>query len=142
MTRRYVLVCRGPTCKSQGSVEVRETLRRALASAGADDVVVLPYTCFDRCGRGPNAVIYPDGDWFEALDPSDVPDLIDHLNGRARAEHLLADVDERRAREYDQIFEALIPELEAEVARDAAPPRGGWPPFLKSLLLKSLSRKA
>lgn len=134
MERRYLLVCRGPTCKSQGSVEVREALRRALEASGAADVVVLPYTCFDRCGRGPNAVLYPDGEWFEALDLEDVPDLVEHVRGRRPATHLMAVVDERHAEECYQIFEEVIPDLEAEAAHAAEPRRRSWPGVLRTLL--------
>ena len=137
MARRYLLVCRGPTCKSQGSVEVREALKKALDEAGQAEVVVLPYTCFDLCGRGPNAVIYPDGVWFEALRLCDVPDLVDHVCGGASAAHLIAEVDEAHAEECYQIFDEVIPELEEEAAREAAPRRTGWVPFLKSLLRKA-----
>jgi (2Fe-2S) ferredoxin len=133
VARRYVLVCRGPTCKSQGSTEVREALRKAIAESGQTDVVVLPYTCFDLCGRGPNAVIYPDGEWFEALGPGDVPDLVEHILGRASATHLLAKVDRRHAEECYQIFDEVIPELEAEAEREAAPRRRVWPSFFKIL---------
>ncbi|HEX5415408.1 MAG TPA: (2Fe-2S) ferredoxin domain-containing protein, partial [Chloroflexota bacterium] len=59
--RRYVLVCRGPNCKAQGSTGVREKLAALIDAAKRDnpevEVVVLPYTCFDRCGRGPNVVV-------------------------------------------------------------------------------------
>ncbi|MGH2458086.1 MAG: hypothetical protein ACRDIY_04390 [Chloroflexota bacterium] len=136
MERRYLLVCRGPTCASQGSVEVREALRAALAAAGDTSVVVLPYTCFDRCGHGPNAVLYPDGEWFEALGLENVPDLVEHVRGRQPAPHLMAAVDERQAEEYYQMFEDVIPDLEAEVARAAEPKRRDWPGALRTLFRK------
>ncbi len=133
MSRRYLLVCRGPTCTSQGSGDVREHLRRALAAARAADptageIVVLPYTCFDRCGRGPNAVLYPDGVWFEGLEPGDADDVVAHLCGHASAEHLVATVDQRHAEACYELFDELIPELEAEeVQRRERKPRRWWP---------------
>ncbi len=117
---------------------MREALCRALEAAGETNVVVLPYTCFDLCGRGPNAVAYPDGQWFEALDPEDAPDLVEHVLGRQPAPHLIASVDERHAEECYQIFDEVIPELEAEVARDTVRPRRGWPGVLRTLLRKGI----
>jgi len=137
VARRYVLVCRGPNCKAQGAVEVREALRKALAESEASDVVVLPYTCFDLCGRGPNAVIYPDGQWFEALGLGDVPDLVEHLRGGVSATHLMAEVDHHHAEACYQIFDDVIPDLEAEAVHDAMPRQRGWPPILKTLFRKA-----
>lgn len=111
-------------------------MRKALEASGETSVVVLPYTCFDRCGRGPNAVLYPDGEWFEALDLDDVPDLVEHILGRQTATHLMAAVEQRHAEACYQIFEEVIPDLEAEAARDAEPKRRGWPGVLKTLLRK------
>ncbi|HUX86512.1 MAG TPA: hypothetical protein VMW65_05885 [Chloroflexota bacterium] len=119
MAKRYVFVCRGPTCKSQGSVEVRERLRSLIRESGQTDVLVFPYTCFDLCGRGPNAVVYPDGVWYEALREEDVEDVARHVLGGAPAEHLFGDVDPDHAELCYDIFEEVIPELEAEAIREA-----------------------
>ncbi|HLH71953.1 MAG TPA: (2Fe-2S) ferredoxin domain-containing protein [Chloroflexota bacterium] len=119
MAKRYVLVCRGPTCKAQGSLEVREYLRKLVSESGRCDVLVLPYTCFDLCGRGPNAVVYPEGVWYEALRVEDVPDLARHALGGPPAGHLLAEVDADHAKQCYAIFEEAIPELEAQAEREA-----------------------
>jgi len=131
--RRYVLVCRGPNCKAQGSTEVRERLAALIDAAKREspeaDVVVLPYTCFDRCGRGPNVVVYPEGVWYEAVSEADVQDVARHVLGGAPAEHLRADVPARHAAEYAELFAELIPEIEAEVDKRKRPPKKGWWPF-------------
>ena len=119
MAKRYVFVCRGPTCKSEGSVEVRERLSSLIRESGRTDVLVLPYTCFDLCGRGPNAVVYPDGVWYEALREEDVADVARHALGGPPAEHLFGDIDADHAEQCYEIFEEVIPELEAEAIRDA-----------------------
>lgn len=131
MPSRYLLVCRGPNCRAQGSAEVRETLRRQLTAVGGADVLVLPYNCFGLCGRGPNAVLYPDGDWFEALACRDVPDLIEHLRGGSRATHLLARVDASYAEECYQIFEEVIPDLAAERRPESESNPSGWRRFFQ-----------
>lgn len=137
--RRYVLVCRGPNCKAQGSPAVREKLTALIEaarreSAGGDfEVVVLPYTCFDRCGRGPNVVVYPDGVWYEAVGEDDVAEVARHALGGPPAEHLRADVPVRHAAEYAELIAELIPEIEAEVEpkedKRKRPPKKGWWPF-------------
>jgi len=137
MPRRYVLVCRGPNCKAQGSVDVRERLRAAIAAAkeaGAaePDVVVLPYTCFDLCGRGPNAVVYPDGVWYEALTIDDVDEVARHTLGGAPPLQLIAAVDPSHAEECYRLFDEIIPELEAEERHRLTPKRRSWWPFSSS----------
>lgn len=131
MNRRYLLVCRGPNCRAQGSQAIRERLQKAIASAGNTDrdatPVVLPYSCFDRCGRGPNAVLYPDGTWYEALDEADVPEVARHALGGASPAHLIADVEEEHAQRYYQLFEEIIPELESEEQPSPRPGRRWWP---------------
>ena len=132
--RRYVLVCRGPNCKAQGSTEVRERLAALLAAAresaqSEGDVVILPYTCFDRCGRGPNVVVYPDDVWYEAVSEGDVPDIARHALGGKPAEHLRADVPARHAAEYASLIEEVIAESDAEAINRKRPPKNGWWPF-------------
>jgi|GEM_PF-415934 len=132
--RRYVLVCRGPNCKAQGSNDVRERLVAHIAVArdrgeAAVDVVVLPYTCFDRCGRGPNVVVYPDDVWYEAVGENDADDIVRHVVGGTPVEHLRADVPARHAAEYRALIEELIPEIEAEETKQKRPPGKRWWPF-------------
>jgi (2Fe-2S) ferredoxin len=134
MPRRYLLVCRGPNCKAQGSEDLRERLRAAIAagreaSTTEPDVVVLAYTCFDRCGRGPNAVVYPDGVWYEALTTDDVEDVARHALGGKPASDLVAAVDASHAEECYRILDETIPELEADEQQRATPRRRSWWPF-------------
>ncbi len=132
MNRHYLLVCRGPDCKAQGSADIRERLCHRIGSSGAKasnghDVVILPYTCLGRCGRGPNAVLYPDGVWFEALTTEDVPEIADHALGGPIPSHLVATVDQRHTEEYFGLFEEIIPELEAEATPRSPKKRRFWP---------------
>jgi (2Fe-2S) ferredoxin len=132
MERRYLLVCRGPDCKAQGSQALREAVRAQIAAArargeGAVEVVVLPYTCFDRCGRGPNAVVYPDGVWYEGLEAADLPAVVRHVLGGPIADSLLADVADSHRAEYAALFAELIPEIEAEEGPTIHRGRGWWP---------------
>ena len=46
---------------------------------GAADVLVTPCSCLGPCFDGPTAVVYPDGVWYGALEPSDAAGLAEHL---------------------------------------------------------------
>lgn len=117
-------------------MQVRECLHKLLSETGRDDVLVLPYTCFDLCGRGPTAVVYPDGVWYEALRVEDAPDVVRHALGGPSPEHLRADVDADHAEQCYQIFDEVIPELEAEALREAKKRPAGGRFGLRALLGK------
>lgn len=36
--------------------------------------------CLDLCEKGPNAFLYPTGEWFSGLSPADVPALVKKLS--------------------------------------------------------------
>ncbi len=130
MARRFVLVCQGPNCKVQGATEVRDHLRRALTNAvTVKDTFVLPYNCFDRCGLGPNVVIYPDGIWYEGVEAGDIEAIVTQLSGGPVPERLLGDVDQEHAETYYRLIEDVLPELEAEETKLSGPRRRGWWPF-------------
>jgi len=41
--------------------------------------MVTPCDCLGSCFDGPIAVVYPDGVWYEGLEPDDDRALADHL---------------------------------------------------------------
>lgn len=129
MNRRYVLVCSGPTCRSQDSVRVRALLAEQLEAGTSRGVVVLPYPCFGLCGRGPNVVVYPDGLWLDGIEESDVPDVVRQVNGEIEAVHLYAEVSADHAEQSYAIFDEVIPELEKEHAAEQPSYRRSWLPF-------------
>jgi (2Fe-2S) ferredoxin len=109
-------------------------LRRALAdvkvnSKATSDTWVLPYHCFDRCGLGPNVVVYPQGIWYEGVEPEDVEAIVKQLAGGPVPELLLADVSQEHAETYYSLFEEVLPELVAEEQKATTPRRRGWWPF-------------
>jgi len=131
MACRYVLVCQGPNCKVQGSQDIRDRLRRALdpsrvRSNDLDDTLVLPYNCFDRCGLGPNVVIYPQGIWYEGVEAQDIEAIVPQLAGGPVPEQLLADVSQEHAETYYALFEEVLPELATEERKATTPRRRGW----------------
>jgi (2Fe-2S) ferredoxin len=59
-------------------------VQRELIARGAIEALVTPCGCLGPCFDGPNAVIYPDGDWYAGLDVADAPQLADHLISGSR----------------------------------------------------------
>ncbi|MEO8705936.1 MAG: (2Fe-2S) ferredoxin domain-containing protein [Kofleriaceae bacterium] len=54
-------------------------MQKLLIERGATAVLVTPCGCLGPCFDGPNAVVYPDGDWYAGLDETDAPGLVEHL---------------------------------------------------------------
>jgi (2Fe-2S) ferredoxin len=61
-------------------------VQHELLARGAIEALVTTCGCLGPCFDGPNAVVYPDGVWYGALEPADAVALADHLiDGRALA---------------------------------------------------------
>ncbi|MSQ23112.1 MAG: (2Fe-2S) ferredoxin domain-containing protein [Chloroflexi bacterium] len=86
------LVCHNIDCKSRGSIEVGEAIAARLAAAGST-VEVKPYICFGACTEGPNLVLYPQGTWYSGVQPSDVPEIANHILGGSPVDRLSEGVD-------------------------------------------------
>ena len=54
-------------------------MQRKLLERRASGVLATPCGCLGPCFDGPNAVVYPDGVWYGALDDSDVDAIVEHL---------------------------------------------------------------
>ena len=97
---KHVLVCDGKSCGPQGGAAVREALKTELR---ARDVRKLyrdgQCTCLGLCRDGVNAVIWPEGLYLAGLTVSDIPRLVDYLEGKAPLPEDLA----RKAREKIEI---------------------------------------
>jgi len=89
--RHHVYVCDqrksegAPCCSAGGSGAVLEALRREIAAQGLSESVQVT-TCgsLGRCERGPNMVVYPEGDWYSGVRPEDVPEIVREHFGRGR----------------------------------------------------------
>jgi (2Fe-2S) ferredoxin len=69
-------------CANPGKdgLKLAEALKSAVKQAGLKGRVrVAKSGCLDLCEKGPNAFLYPDGDWFCGLSASDAPALIEKL---------------------------------------------------------------
>jgi (2Fe-2S) ferredoxin len=82
---RHLFVCTHdrasgkPACGLGVAVELMARVQTELIRRGATDAMVTPCGCLGPCFDGPNAVIYPDGVWYEGLTADDAGGLVDHL---------------------------------------------------------------
>ena len=77
----HVFVCtnqkdQGASCGARGGGDLRTTLKDACKKNGWKNVRVNASGCLGHCERGIAAVIYPAGDWFVNLGPSDSQTLV------------------------------------------------------------------
>jgi (2Fe-2S) ferredoxin/predicted O-methyltransferase YrrM len=85
--RAHVLVCtqekpdRTPCCAAVGGRRILEEVQAEVARAGLTDAVLITACgCLGTCDRGPNVVVYPEGRWYTAVAPGDVPGIVrEHL---------------------------------------------------------------
>jgi (2Fe-2S) ferredoxin len=82
---RHLFVCTNtiasgkPACGLRGGDDLIAAVQRRLLERRAHDILVTPCGCLGPCFDGPNAVVYPDGVWYAALDPDDADALVAHL---------------------------------------------------------------
>lgn len=73
---RRVLICQSQACRKGGSVKV---FSRFQAHPVAD-VAIEPVGCLGQCGNGPMVLILPEQAWYGAVQPDEVPALVErHL---------------------------------------------------------------
>lgn len=64
----------------RGGVETCEALKAEAKKAGLKGKVrVARSGCLDLCEQGPNAFLYPSGEWFSGLTPADAPAVVKKL---------------------------------------------------------------
>lgn len=121
--RPYVVVCRGPHCRENGGLPLRQRLVELLA----DDATVglAGYACFGQCDEGPNVAFFPDGDWYGHLDDRDAAARVArHALGGPPPGDALRLPDEERTLHLRNMAE-LIQTLDADRARAARRRSGG-----------------
>jgi (2Fe-2S) ferredoxin len=103
---RHVFVCtRGEWCPliDGDGIGVHAALKAAVREAGLADRVRINHSgCLSQCGNGPMAVVYPEGTWYAALTPDDVPDLVESLRDGEPVERLRYDPPSPGAHKLDR----------------------------------------
>ena len=75
-TNQYVLFCDGAHCKKNGAAKVRKALRKA-AKKEETPIGVGKMGCIGQCGKGPNAMVLPQGVCCTRLDADDGEKILD-----------------------------------------------------------------
>lgn len=102
--KHHIFVCENdrpaggrPACGARGR-KVREALALAIARRPDlhGEVMVTGCDCLGPCFEGPNAVVYPDGTWYEGIKPLDAEPLVEShfVNGTPLARRVRPDVEE------------------------------------------------
>jgi (2Fe-2S) ferredoxin len=83
---RHVFVCTtGEWCPAVDGdgLGVRSALKAAVKARGIGNRIRVNHAgCFNQCGNGPMAVVYPEGVWYAALTPDDAEEIVErHLIG-------------------------------------------------------------
>ena len=64
----------------RGGVELCESLKHAVKEKGLKGKVrVAKSGCLDLCEQGPNAFVYPGGEWLSNVTIADVPAILEKL---------------------------------------------------------------
>ena len=102
--RSHLLVCGGTGCHSSGSKAVMEALETEIANKGlTEEVKVVETGCNGYCAAGPVMVVYPEGIFYQKLEPKDVPVLVE--------EHLLKGRPVERLFYQEPTLKERIPEM-------------------------------
>jgi len=96
MPEKFVFVCINqrdpshprPSCLANGSADVFNELREEQGRRLATRVKVVAGGCLEACMAGPVMVVYPDNVWYGGVVESDVPAIMDHLEGGEPVEML------------------------------------------------------
>jgi (2Fe-2S) ferredoxin len=64
----------------RGGAELLAALKEAVKQAGLKGKVrVCRSGCLDLCEQGPNAFLYPSGEWYSGIKPEDAQDIVKKL---------------------------------------------------------------
>lgn len=65
----------------RGGVELCQALKDGVKKSGLKGKVrVASSGCLDLCQKGPNAFVYPDGEWHSELTGADAPQILKKLS--------------------------------------------------------------
>ena len=97
MIRNHILVCGGTGCTSSGSNGVIEALEAELAKNNLqDEVKVVKTGCFGLCALGPIMIVYPEGAFYNRVEPEMVKEIVEEhiIKGRIVKKYLYTDKPE------------------------------------------------
>ncbi len=85
--QKTVFVCthtrddgRGACANTGAGEKIYKQLRIAIHNAGLKKKIRVTHSgCLNLCAKGPNLLVYPDGDWYSEVAPGDVPAILERL---------------------------------------------------------------
>jgi (2Fe-2S) ferredoxin len=96
---RQILVCLNerdpsadrPSCRNEGSKQLREALKDAVKGAGLKGRVrVLEVSCMDQCEHAAVCAVYPDNVWYSFVHARDASEIVEqHLIAGRPVQRLL-----------------------------------------------------
>lgn len=89
-----VMVCAGAGCRSSGAPSIKQNLEDTLKDYSLqDEIDIIETGCMGPCNLGPLMVIYPEGIFYQQLDPGDAEEIVEEhlLKGRVVDRLLLED---------------------------------------------------
>lgn len=78
-----------PSCMDNGSGDVFNALREEQGRRLATGVKIVASGCMEACMVGPVVAVFPDNVIYGGVIESDVPDIMDHLEGGPAVERLI-----------------------------------------------------
>ncbi|QOS99378.1 (2Fe-2S) ferredoxin domain-containing protein [Brevibacterium sp. JNUCC-42] len=79
-TKHHILLCNGGSCMQKGGEEVTVAIRQEIARLQADEQIHTTRTkCNGRCEDACVVVIYPDGIWYQNVQPEDAGEIVGKL---------------------------------------------------------------
>ncbi len=70
----------GICCAHGGSEGIHARMKAAIKARGLNKQVRVSRSgCMDRCQRGPNILVFPDGVWYSSVSESDVDAILDEV---------------------------------------------------------------
>ena len=81
--KKHVLICIGDSCGAKKGAKIRGALKDELRERDIRQFYRDgECTCIGLCRDGVNAVIWPEGTYLADIKASDVPRLVDYLEGK------------------------------------------------------------
>ena len=83
--QKIVFVClnereAGVCCAQRSSETIHAQLKAAVKERGLNTQVRISRSgCMNRCGQGPNIMVFPDNIWYSGVTEDDVPSLLDEI---------------------------------------------------------------
>jgi (2Fe-2S) ferredoxin len=86
MPQHRLLICQNRTCCRQGATAVLA----AFKTFPVEGVTVEGCGCLGHCGSGPMVLVLPEQIWYAAVQPTDVPTIVQsHLQGGVPFQRLI-----------------------------------------------------